>query len=128
MVYSALIEDKIDAVTDVLKQQYPDLKNYRWHALKLLERDADIMARYPVELPDILDRSYEKDIINQKYDFIEEIIREVVINKEQKAERTDKVDTLMTHPFWGVPIFLGVMALVFALTFTSGDGIKGALV
>lgn len=128
MVYSDLIEDKIDAVTDALKQQYPELKNYRWHALKLLERDADIMARYPLNLPDVLDRSYEKDIINQKYDFIEEIIREVMINKDQKAERTDSVDTLMTHPVWGVPIFLGVMALVFALTFTIGDGIKGAFV
>ena len=86
------------------------------------------MARYPVDMPDVLDRSYEKDIINQKYDFIEEIISEVVMNKEQKAERTDKVDAVLTHSFWGVPIFLGVMALVFALTFTIGDGIKGAVV
>ncbi|MBQ5858090.1 MAG: ferrous iron transport protein B [Peptococcaceae bacterium] len=128
MVYSDLIEDKIDLVTDELKKQYPEIKNYRWHAIKLLEQDADIMARYPVNLPHVLDRSYEKDIINQKYDFIEEIISEVVMNKEQKAERTDKVDAVLTHSFWGVPIFLGVMALVFALTFTIGDGIKGAFV
>ena len=31
MVYSDLIEDKIDAVIDVLKQRYPEMKNYRWH-------------------------------------------------------------------------------------------------
>ena len=103
MVYSDLIEDKIDAITEVLKQRYPDMKNYRWHALKLLEQDADIMARYPVDLPQVMDRSYEKDIINQKYDFIEEIIDEVLMNKEQKAERTDKIDGLLTHPIWGVP-------------------------
>ena len=128
MVYSDLIEDKIDAVTEVLKQRYPDMKNYRWHALKLLEQDADIMARYPVDLPQVLDRSYEKDIINQKYDFIEEIIDEVLMNKEQKAERTDKVDGLLTHPIWGVPIFLGIMALVFGLTFTVGDWLKETFV
>ena len=128
MVYSDLIEDKIDAVTDVLKQRYPEMKNYRWHALKLLEQDPDIMARYPVDLPQVLDRSYEKDIINEKYDFIEEIISEVLMNKTQKAERTDRIDTLLTHPFWGVPVFLGIMALVFALTFTIGDAIKGVLV
>lgn len=128
MVYSDLIEDKIDAVTEVLKQRYPDMKNYRWHALKLLEQDADIMARYPVDLPQVMDRSYEKDIINQKYDFIEEIIDEVLMNKEQKAERTDKIDGLLTHPIWGVPIFLGIMALVFGLTFTVGDWLKETFV
>ena len=128
MVCSDLIEDKIDAITEVLKQRYPDMKNYRWHALKLLEQDADIMARYPVDLPQVMDRSYEKDIINQKYDFIEEIIDEVLMNKEQKAERTDKVDGLLTHPIWGVPIFLGIMALVFGLTFTVGDWLKETFV
>ncbi|MBR4945243.1 MAG: ferrous iron transport protein B [Peptococcaceae bacterium] len=128
MVYSDLIEDKIDLVSDELRKRYPEIRNYRWHALKLLERDSDIMEKYPVDMPDVLDRSYEKDIINQKYDFIEEIIQEVVMNKAQKAERTDKVDAVLTHSFWGAPIFLGVMALVFALTFTIGDGIKGAFV
>lgn len=128
MVYSDLIEDKIDAITEVLRQRYPELNNYRWHALKLLEQDPDIMARYPVDLPQVMDRSYEKDIINQKYDFIEEIINEVLMNKEQKAERTDKVDALLTHPIWGVPIFLGIMAVVFGLTFTIGDWLKETFV
>lgn len=128
MVYSDLIEDKIDAIIEVLKQRYPAMKNYRWHALKLLEQDADIIARYPVDLPQVMDRSYEKDIINQKYDFIEEIIDEVLMHKEQKAERTDKVDRLLTHPIWGVPIFLGIMALVFGLTFTVGDWLKETFV
>ena len=128
MVYSDLIEDKIDAITEVLKQRYPDMKNYRWHALKLLEQDVDIMARYPVDLPQVMDRSYEKDIINQKYDFIEEIIDEVLMNKEQKAERTDKIDGLLTHPIWGVPVFLGIMALVFGLTFIVGDWLKETFV
>lgn len=128
MVYSDLIEDKIDAITEVLKQRYPEMNNYRWHALKLLEQDPDIVARYPVDLPQVMDRSYEKDIINQKYDFIEEIIDEVLMNKEQKAERTDKVDGLLTHPVWGVPIFLGIMAVVFGLTFTIGDWLKETFV
>ncbi len=38
---------------------------------------------------------------------------------------TDKIDAYLTHPFWGVPLFLGIMALVFFLTFTVGDFLKG---
>ena len=125
MVYSDELEDKIDLVIDALKKRYPDLNNYRWHALKLLERDKEIMERYPVDLPDVLDRSYEKDIINQKYDFIDEIIQEVLVNKEKKAALTDKADRLLTHNVLGLPIFLVIMALVFFLTFTIGDWLKG---
>ena len=125
MVYSDEIEDKIDQIKDVLKRNYPEITNHRWVALKLLEQDPEITAKYPVELPDVLDRSYETDIINQKYDFIQEIVEEVVVNKAQKAELTDKVDHFLTHRIWGIPIFLGIMALVFLLTFTVGDWLKG---
>lgn len=127
MVYNDLIEDKIDAVMEVLKAKYPALPNYRWHALKLLEQDEEIMDLYPVDLPEVLDQSYEKEIINQKYDFIEEIIEEVLINKSKKEASTDRIDAFLTHPVWGVPIFLGVMAMVFFLTFTIGDWLKGYL-
>ena len=74
MVYSDAIEDKIDLIMAELKRKYPNLSNYRWHAIKLLEQDKEISARYPVNMPDVIDRNYESDIINEKYDFIEEIL------------------------------------------------------
>ena len=125
MVYSDEIEDKIDQIKDVLKANYPEITNHRWVALKLLEQDPEITAKYPVNLPEVLDRSYETDIINQKYDFIQEIVEEVVVNKAQKAELTDHVDRFLTHRILGIPIFLCIMALVFLLTFTVGDWLKG---
>ena len=125
MVYSDEIEDKIDLLMDALKKKYPGLKNLRWHAIKLLENDTEITRDYPVDLPQVLDRSYEKDIINQKYDFIDEVIQEVLVNKSAKEAITDKADQLLTHRIWGLPIFLCIMALVFFLTFTVGDWLKG---
>ncbi len=127
MVYSDEIEDKIDLIEAVLIEKYPEIKNYRWHAIKLLEMDPEIMEKYPIDRPDIMDRSYEKDIINQKYDFIEEIIEEVVVNKSKKVAATDKIDSFLTSQFLGLPIFLAIMALVFFLTFTVGDFLKGYL-
>lgn len=125
MVYSDPIEEKIDAIIQVLRGRYPEMKNYRWHAIKLLEQDPEITEAYPVKMPNIIDQSYEKDIINQKYDFIEEIIEEVVVNKSKKEAATDKVDKLLTNRFLGIPIFLGIMALVFFFTFIIGDWMKG---
>ena len=125
MVYSDVIEDKIDQIIDRLQSQYPEMENYRWHAIKLLEQDKQISETYPVDLPEVLDRSYESDIINEKYDFIEKIIDEVMIHKEKQDKLTESADKVLTHPIWGIPIFLCIMALVFLLTFTLGDFLKG---
>jgi len=127
MVYSDDIEDKIDIITDRLENKYPAMDNYRWHALKLLEQDKEVTEKYPVDLPEILNRSYESDIINQKYDFIMEIIDEVVIHKDRQDVFTERVDKVLTSNIWSIPIFLGIMALIFFLTFTLGDWLKSYL-
>lgn len=125
MVYEDYIEDKIDIITNALNEHYPGLHNKRWFAIKFLEKDKHVMDSYPLELGNVLDRSYEKDIINQKYNFIEEIISEVLVNKSKKEEFTEHIDRFLTSKYLGLPIFLGIMALVFFLTFTIGDWMKG---
>ncbi len=125
MVYEDEIEDKIDTIILRLKERYPDLSNYRWHAVKQLEMDKTVANQYPLDIDSIINRSYEKDIINQKYDFIEEVIEETLVNKAKKEETTDRIDYYLTHRWFGLPIFFGIMALVFFLTFTIGDWLKG---
>ena len=124
--YADEIENKITMVTEKLCEKYPELSFKRWTAIKLLEADEQMIKAYPVDLPTVLDRSYEKEIINGKYKYIEEIIEEVLFYKHSsKEEMTDRVDQILTHRIWGVPVFLGIMALVFFLTFTIGDLLKG---
>lgn len=125
VVYSDEIEDKIDEISVILEDAYPDIQNTRWHALKLLERDQEIVEKYPVDVSNIVDKSYETEIANQKYDFIEEVIEEVLVNKDVKSQSTEKADKILTNQYLGVPIFLGIMALVFCLTFVLGDFLKG---
>lgn len=125
MVYSDTIEDAIDQVITELKRNCPDMRNYRWHAIKLLGQDTEICEKYPIHLPDVLNRNYESQIINEKYDFIEEIVAEVLIHKQRQDEFTERIDQALTHRIFGIPIFLCIMAAVFFLTFTVGDWVKG---
>ncbi len=125
VTYQEEIEEKISRLEQRLAEQYQIMENARWYAVKLLEQDEEVAKQFPVEMPDVLDRSYEKDIINQKYDYIEEIIEDTLFYKSEKAAFTDKVDEILTHPILGMPIFFGVMALVFFLTFFVGDALKG---
>jgi len=125
MVYSDSIEDKIDQIIPELQRLYPGVANPRWHALKLLERDKEVMDKYPLRLPGMAGCDYESQIINEKYGFIDEVVREVLLHKQRQDKLTERLDSALTHRIWGIPIFLGIMALVFFLTFTVGDWIKG---
>lgn len=125
MVYSDDIEDKIDIIESLLAKKYPELENLRWHAIKLLEHDEEILEKYQIDLKGVAEESLESEIINQKYDFIEEVISETLVNKEEKSAITDKADKILTHKYFGVPIFFAVMAVAFFLTFTVGDWLKG---
>lgn len=125
MVYSDEIEDKIDIISEMLVEDYPEIENVRWHAIKILERDEEVSLKYPMDFSKVVKKSYESQIVNEKYDFIQEIITECVVNKSEKSEKTDKIDKILTNRYLGIPIFLAIMALVFFLTFTVGDFLKG---
>lgn len=125
MHYSPEIEDKISKVEQILQKHYGEMDNLRWHAVKLLEYDEVVAEDHPVDVEGIVDQNYSKQIINEKYDYIEAIVEECLFNKDEKSAWTDRVDEYLCHPVWGIPIFLGIMALVFFLTFTVGDYLKG---
>ncbi|MEY8234901.1 ferrous iron transport protein B [Lachnospiraceae bacterium 66-29] len=125
VTYQDYLEEKIASLECKLTEQYQIAENVRWYAIKLLVQDQELVEKFPIDLPEVLDRSYEKDIINQKYEYIEEIIEDTLFYKSEKAAFTDKVDELLTHPIWGMPIFFAVMAVVFFLTFYVGDTLKG---
>jgi len=123
--YPQEIEDKIGKLTAVMQEQYPSHSSARWHAIKLLEDDEEVKQEHPASVTDVVDRSYEKEIIQSKYAHIEKLVGEILFYKNKKAASTDRIDRLLTHPIWGIPVFLLIMCLVFFLTFTVGDALKG---
>lgn len=123
--YSQDIEDKIEKLSVMMQAHYPTHSSVRWHAIKFLEDDEDVKNEHPIQITNVADRSYEKEIIQTKYSYIEHIIEEVLFYRKKKKDSTDRIDRLLTHPLWGVPVFLCIMAFVFFLTFTIGDWFKG---
>ena len=77
-----------------------------------------------MDRPDILDQNYETRIIREKYDFIEEIIHEVLLHKEESDKITDRLDKVLTDRVWGIPVFLLIMVgavFVFSPAKILGD-------
>lgn len=123
--YGEKIEDMIEKLSVMMQAHYPTHSSVRWHAIKLLEDDEDVVNEHPIQTENIVDRSYEKEIIQTKYSYIEHIIKEVLFYRKKNKGGTDRADRILTHPLWGVPVFLCIMAFVFFLTFTIGDWLKG---
>lgn len=119
--YHDEIEDRITELASMLDQEV-DSELLRWSAIKLLEHDDEICGKYPELVPEV---NLEKQIIYEKYRYIEEIVDDTIFYKQEKEHKTDIIDTVFTHNIWGIPIFFGVMAVVFFLTFTVGDALKG---
>ncbi|MDR1794813.1 MAG: ferrous iron transport protein B [Erysipelotrichaceae bacterium] len=122
--YSEEIEGLLGNIELALKNSYPELKNPRWVAIKHLEMDEQIQKLYPLK-QGIVPKGYGSKITDRKYRYIEEVMEEVLVNQEKIQVRTDKLDAIMTHKIWGLPIFLCIMGLIFFLTFTLGDWLKG---
>lgn len=123
--YPEEIENKIEKLEVMMQAHYPTHSSCRWHAIKLLEEDEEVLKEHPIQTTNIVDKSYEKDIISCKYIYIESVVKEVLFHKDKKEESTDKVDKILTSQWLGLPAFLCIMGLVFFLTFAVGDLLKG---
>jgi len=119
-------------------------RHKRWVALKLLENDAAVVDMLREHVPDqqfwsSVDRAREKlaqlygdsaDILiaDRRYGFISGLVQEVTtVGVEQRHDLSDQIDAVLTHPVLGLPIFLGLMYLVFYLTFTVGEPLMGLI-
>ena len=71
-----------------------------------------------------LDRSAA--IAHMRFDFIERVCEETVVKPRESKEhvRSTKIDSVLTGKYTAIPCFVGIMALVFWLTF----GVIGAFI
>lgn len=65
-------------------------------------------------MSDLLDRDYEKQIINQKYEYIETVLEECVFYKGNRESLTEKADRVLTHPYGVFPSSWEIMAMCFS--------------
>ena len=123
--YPQKLEEKIAKLEVIMQAHYPTHSSVRWHAIKILENDEEVINEHPLQVTNIVDKSYEKEIISCKYNYIENVVKEVLFYKNKKAATTDTVDRILTNQWLGLPLFLCIMGLVFFLTFAVGDLLKG---
>ena len=108
-----------------------------WIAIKLLEKDSIVIEkvqqsslsskimrevdRIAKHLSDVYDEGAEEVIANARYAFIGGLMAEAVKKPDvEKESLTDRIDKIVTNRLLAPFIFLGVMLIMFHLTFTIG--------
>ena len=115
----------------------------RFAASKILEGDAKILEQLELTeneqnlLTDIARQTEEETgmdraaaVAQMRFDYIESVCSETVIKPRESKERlrSRKIDRFLTGKYTGIPLFIGIMGLVFWLTFNViGAFLQGVL-
>ncbi len=88
-------------------------------ALGLSENELDMIEHSVAEMEKELGTDREAALADMRYTFIEGICADSVVKGRQSREsaRSVKIDSVLTHKYFAIPIFLGIMMLIFWLTF-----------
>jgi ferrous iron transport protein B len=142
--YGTEIDERVAFLKDLIEKhqigrEYPS----RWLAVKLLENDEGIIENYQdnetfkdkllAEVQKIVDEILatsgmepEMVILDKRYEFINQVVSKAVVRPKEEIDTiSDKIDRVVTHKYFGIPIFALIMFIIYQLTFTLGQDILG---
>lgn len=124
------LERLIKNLTFALEEK--NIENPLFHSIKLIEMDQNEIEEHKDLLPivssykenhknEVFGDDFEAFIADSRYKYIEREFSKVYKKSEQSTGETksDKIDKVLTHRIWGLPIFIVIMFLIFHFTFSE---------
>lgn len=136
--YGADIEPRIRSVQQAIKGDVRNTLPYptstRFLAIKMLEKDKDIInsisnpnaVQEAAKQAKIIENDYQSDsesvMTDIRYGFVTGALKETYTQGNVNTRKlTDKIDNIITHKYFGLPIFIVVIWLMFHATFSLGQ-------
>lgn len=137
--YDSHLVVAIENVQNLIAELHPgalESEQSRWVAIKLLEGDDEMLKRegeHDVLIEMVrrerfdLNNTHSEDVeimfADARYGFINGLLSEIrtkTIDPEARMQATRILDSILLHRIIGLPLFLGLMWLMFETTFTVG--------
>ena len=130
-IFSKELESAVAQVKDLLPANITDNKK-RWYAVKFLENDSRVLES--VQLPasavssvaDLrkeIEKKHDDDIesivTDERYRYIQKIVKTTVQKGTQKLTTSDRIDQIVTNRILGIPIFILIMWAVYYVSVTT---------
>ena len=130
-IFSKELETAIEAVKKVLPGSVTEDKR-RWYAVKFLENDSKVTETMQLsasgksvvetdrkKIEEAHDDDMESIVTDQRYQFIQKIVKTAVKKGKDKLTVSDKIDRIVTNRILGIPIFIAVMFVVYYISVTT---------
>ena len=135
-VFTGSVEHALAHIGESIQDRV-DPQSLRWYAVKLFERDKK--AEESLKLPESvtehigqhiadcekeMDDDSESIITNQRYAYINKIVTDTVIKKQKRENLTvsDRIDRIVTNRILALPIFAGIMWLMYFISVSTLGG------
>ena len=107
----------------------------RWYSVKLFERDEKVLEELeftsneremlenvisPIEKE--LGDDSETIVTNERYEYIGKLIGHCLHKKQQSVSTSDRIDRIVTNRILAIPIFVGVILLMYYISITTLGG------
>lgn len=138
VLFSGAVEHALGHIEEVTVHSMPE-DQQRWYAVKIFERDQRVLEKLQLEEAirehieeDIrrveakLDDDAESIITNDRYVYIEDLMKKCYKRKHNGLSISDRIDNIVTNKYLALPIFVGLMWFVYYLSIGSiGDWTVG---
>lgn len=132
-VFNGSVEHALAHIEETIENKV-DTTYLRWYAIKLFERDEVVqkelgldketlahLEQHIVDCEKEMDDDAESIIADQRYRYIGEVVGKAVKKKAGKhaLSLSDKIDRIVTNRILALPIFAGMMFLMYAIAMGS---------
>ncbi len=129
--FNAEVEDALKKISAVFQGTLEESRE-RWYLVKLFERDEKVLAELSPakekreQLEEIvaaaekeLDDDSETIITNERYEYISKLTSNCLHKKQRALSTSDRIDRVVTNRWLALPIFVGVMILMYYVSVTT---------
>ncbi len=87
--------------------------------LQLSQNEKELIEHSIIEMEYDTAMDRNAALAQMRYDFIEEVCKKTVVKAQESKEyiRSVKIDKVLTNRYLAIPLFVGIMGLVFYMTF-----------
>jgi len=137
VIYPTAVKAALDQLSPLVEQQLESKFGYaRWFAIKLLERDGFAIShagplltekaeQLRLEIEEQTGDEADLLIADSRYGFISLLARETQTRQSEIGrDLCDKIDEVVLNRFLSIPIFFGIMYLMFTFTIKLGRAFK----
>lgn len=123
--FSNPVENAIKKIDAFLGDKLPK-QTKRWYLVKIFERDKKVLENLALSSDEIkclntiistcedaMEDDAESIISNERYNFIEAVVKDAVVKNDSVNTISDKIDKIVTSRLFALPIFFGVMFMVY---------------